>query len=62
MDYLCGIMDGAIAVDRLVRETMTRTSSREEFSEAYERELAYLSERIRERRAGEVLAYLEEES
>lgn len=59
MEYLSGVIDGAIATDSLVREAMEHTSCKEEFSEVYKREIAYLADRIRVRRAEEVLVYLE---
>ena len=62
MDYLSGVIDGAILVDGVVRNVLGNTGNTSEFWARYAAEIAYVQNLITQCRRDEVLALLEERS
>lgn len=60
MDYMSGVIDGAILTDHLVKGASKRSTTMQEFERLYEQEIAYVREKLTRCRANEVLGLLEE--
>ncbi len=60
MDYLSGVIDGAILVDGVVRNVLGNTGNTSKFWERYAVEIAHVRNLISQCRRDEVMALLEE--
>lgn len=60
MEYLSGVIDGAVLIDGIVRSVLARASDTNEFWASYDAEKAHLWELVTKCRSDEVRAYLEE--